>query len=196
VNLTGQSTDTTLNSLATSLSAIPNVSASIVGGQLQINAANGTQISFSQDSSHVLAALGINTFFQGTDAQSITVNSDIVSNPKLVAAAMNGDPGDNQTALAISQLGTQSQPILGGSTLNAAYQSMIDGTANATASATTEVSATQEVQSTLQDQQASISGVSLDEEAINLIKQQQAYQGAARLVTTIDTMMAALFAIT
>jgi flagellar hook-associated protein 1 FlgK len=73
---------------------------------------------------------------------------------------------------------------------------MIDGMASTTAAATSQVTATQEVQSTLQDQKDSLSGVSLDEEAINLIKQQQAYQGAARLVTTIDAMMASLFAIT
>jgi flagellar hook-associated protein 1 FlgK len=196
VNLTGQPTDTTLNSLTASLNAIPNVSASIVGGQLQIAAANGTQITFSQDSSHVLASLGVNTFFQGKDAQTIGVNPVIVSSPKFIAAAMNGNPGDNQTALAISQLGTQTQQALGGTTLNAAYQSMIDGMASTTAAATNQVTATQEVQSTLQSQKDSLSGVSLDEEAINLIKQQQAYQGAARLVSTIDAMMASLFAIT
>jgi flagellar hook-associated protein 1 FlgK len=196
VNLTGQPTDTTLNSLTASLNGIPNVSASIVGGQLQIAAANGTQITFSQDSSHALAALGVNTFFQGSDAETIAVNPVIVSSPKYIAAAMNGNPGDNQTALAISQLGTQTQTALGGTTLNAAYQSMIDGMASTTAAATSQVTATQEVQSTLQDQKDSLSGVSLDEEAINLIKQQQAYQGAARLVTTIDAMMASLFAIT
>ena len=41
-----------------------------------------------------------------------------------------------------------------------------------------------------------LSGVSLDEETVNLIRQQQAFQGAARLITTINAMMASLFAIT
>jgi flagellar hook-associated protein 1 FlgK len=42
----------------------------------------------------------------------------------------------------------------------------------------------------LQDQRGSISGVSLDEEAANLIKYQTAYQAAARVVSTIETLLA------
>ena len=39
------------------------------------------------------------------------------------------------------------------------------------------------MQDTLQAQRESLSGVSLDEEAVNLIRQQRAFQGAARLIT-------------
>ena len=42
---------------------------------------------------------------------------------------------------------------------------------------------------TLQAQRESLSGVSLDEEAMNLMKQQRAFQGAAKLVTTVNDMM-------
>ena len=41
----------------------------------------------------------------------------------------------------------------------------------------------------LQDQRGSISGVSLDEEAANMTQYQQAYDAAARIVTTINQMM-------
>lgn len=41
----------------------------------------------------------------------------------------------------------------------------------------------------LQTQRASISGVSLDEETINLITYQKAYQGAARVITVMDEML-------
>jgi len=42
---------------------------------------------------------------------------------------------------------------------------------------------------TLQAQRESLSGVSMDEEAVNLMKQQRAYQGAARLVSAINDLM-------
>ena len=42
----------------------------------------------------------------------------------------------------------------------------------------------------LQDQRGSISGVSLDEEATNLIQYQTAYQAAARIVSTVDSLLA------
>jgi flagellar hook-associated protein 1 FlgK len=42
----------------------------------------------------------------------------------------------------------------------------------------------------LQDQRGSVSGVSLDEEAANLIKYQTAYQAAARVVSSVDSLLA------
>src|SRR5205807_608372 len=56
--------DTTLNSLAASLGAINGVNATVTGGKLTVSAATSdVEISFSQDSSGTLAALGINNFF-------------------------------------------------------------------------------------------------------------------------------------
>ena len=41
----------------------------------------------------------------------------------------------------------------------------------------------------LGDQRASISGVSLDEEAASISRYQAAYQAAARIVTTVNNML-------
>lgn len=190
VNLTGGAADTTLNSLETSLNAINGVTASIVGGKLQVAATNSTvDLSFSQDSSGTLAALGINNFYTGTDASNIAVSNTLTAQPQMLAAAKNGDSQDNQTALAIASLATQPVAALNGASLNDTYQSMINGIASQTATATTNAQATQTVMDTLQSQRESLSGVSLDEEAVNLMKQQRAFQGAAKLVTTVDSLM-------
>ena len=60
-------------------------------------------------------------------------------------------------------------------------------TQSSTASAHAEASAA--VVETLQAQREAVSGVSLDEEAINLMRFQRAYQGAARLVSVVDELM-------
>ena len=100
MNLTGQPTDTTLNSVTASLNAIPSVKATIKGGSLSIASTDpNVTITFSQDSSHALAALGINTFFSGYNAGNLAVNSTTAANPNLLAAAQNGVPGDNSNAL-------------------------------------------------------------------------------------------------
>jgi flagellar hook-associated protein 1 len=195
VNLNGQPSDTSLNSLQTQLNGISGVNASISGGKLTIAASTSTeQISFSQDSSGTLAALGINTFFTGSGANNIAVNSQLTANPNLLAAAQNGDSGDNQTALAISKLGSTSIAALGGQSLAETYQGLVNQVGASTNAAQQNATASQAVQDTLTSQQSALSGVSLNEEAINMIQQQRAFQAAAQLVTAVNTMMQQLIA--
>jgi flagellar hook-associated protein 1 FlgK len=197
VNLTGAGSDTSLNSLAASLSAIPNVSATVTGGELNISTTSpDEQITFSQDSSHVLAALGINTFFQGSDAATIAVNPVVANNTQYLNAAQNGQPGDNQTALAIAQLGSTPQASLGGQNWLDSYNSMINSMATSAQQASNNATSTLDIVDTLQAQQQSVSGVSIDNETINMMQQQRAFQGAAELISTINTMMTSLLDIT
>ena len=195
VSLTGAAGDTTLNSLTASLGAISGVTATDAGGLLKVSAAsNAVEISFSQDSSGALAALGVNTFYTGKDSSDIAVASNVANNPQLLAAARNGNPADNQTALAIAGLASKPVTALNGSSISDTYQEMIDGVSTQTAEAKTNAEAAKSVQDTLQAQRDSLSGVSLDEEAVNLMKQQQAYQGAARLINIVNQLMNTLVA--
>jgi flagellar hook-associated protein 1 FlgK len=194
VNLKGKATDTTLNSLEASLNAVSGVSASIVNGHLKVSAANaGSTITFSQDSSGTLAALGINTFFTGSNAEDIAVNPVLTADPTQLAAAQNGTPGDNGTALAIAALETT--PASGATqTLQATYQGMVNGVADTVSAATTQATASAAVTTALTTQQQATSGVSLDEEMVNMLQQQQAFQASSRVVATVETMMASLIA--
>jgi flagellar hook-associated protein 1 len=193
VNLTGATTDTTLNSLTASLNAIPSVSATIQNGQLTIASTNpSVQISFSQDSSHALAALGINSFFTGTDAGDIAVNSQVANDPSLIAASQNGDPGDNSNALAIAGFPSTTQSLLNNQSWTDSYNNLIGNIANTTAAAASNVNSTQDIVQTLQTQQQNVSGVSLDQETINMLTEQRAYQGAAMFVSTVNQMMQSL----
>ncbi|MGD0464188.1 MAG: flagellar hook-associated protein FlgK [Tepidisphaeraceae bacterium] len=197
VNLTGQPGDATLNSLAASLNAIPNVQATIQGGKLTIASTDpNVQITFSQDSSHALAALGLNTFFTGSDAASIAVNPIAAANPNLLAAAQNGDPGDNSNALAIAQFPSSTQSSLGNQSWTDAYNAMIGGIATTSAQAQSDTQSTQDIQQTLQTQQQSVSGVNIDQETVNMLQQQRSYQGAAMFISTVNQMMTTLLSIT
>jgi len=44
----------------------------------------------------------------------------------------------------------------------------------------------------LESQRDALSGVSMDEEAVNMIQQQRAYQASARFITAVDQMMQTL----
>ena len=191
VDLTGGAGDTTLDSLITQLDGVGGVTAVNNGGRLQISAddAPASEITFSQDSSGVLASLGVNTFFKGNTARDIDLSETIVRDPTLIAAATNGDSGDNTGALAIAKLEGTPVSSLSGATMKDSYAGMIDSLAAETAQASTDVESTTAVTQTLQNQRESLSGVSMDEEAVNLMRYQRAYQGAARLVTVVDDLM-------
>jgi flagellar hook-associated protein 1 FlgK len=196
INLNGSPSDTTLNSLASKLSGITGVTASVSGGKLTLNAAAGSTISFSQDTSGTLAALGINTFFTGNSAATIGVNQTVQNDPTQVAASGNGDPGDNSTALKISQLGSRTTASLGGASINGYYQNIISAVGSQAQNANNQAESTQAVQTTLQAQQQSVSGVSVNQEAINMIMQQRTFQAASLVISRVDAMFTTLLAIT
>lgn len=182
--------DTSLNTLATSIDSIANIRADSTAGRLNINTdSDAVEISFSQDSSGILAALGVNTFFTGSDAGDIAVNSQLKSTPTLLAAAKNGEPGDNQTALAISRLESQAMAGLNNVSLKDTYAGMVNDIAAQAATAQSNAEAADSIRETLIAQKEAFSGVSLDEEAVNLIRSQRAFQGAAKIISTVDEML-------
>jgi flagellar hook-associated protein 1 FlgK len=188
--------DTSLDSLAASINAVAGISANSTGGRLNVTADTATtEISFSQDSSGVLAALGINTFFTGADAGDIAVNTSLKTRPGLLAAARNGQPADNQTALAIARLETQSLVSLGGVSLKDSYEGIVNGIASQAARAQSDAEAADAIRETLSAQREALSGVSLDEEAVNLMRSQRAFQGAARVISVVDEMMRTVLAL-
>ena len=78
---------TTLTLLETDIDAVTNISASITGGKVRIDADTGYTFAFSDDTSNVLASLGINTFFTGASAGGIGVNDKIGSDKNYITAA-------------------------------------------------------------------------------------------------------------
>jgi flagellar hook-associated protein 1 FlgK len=189
VNLSGTGSDTTLNSLAAEINSVANVSATVTpDGYLQINADPNYQVQFSDDSSNVLSALGVNTFFTGSDASDIGVNSAVTANPNLFASGQGSGPSDGSNALALSQFASNPLAALNGESLNDSYNALVTNIGNQ-ASAETALSQSQNdfVQS-LNSQQQQVSGVSIDQQAIQLMQYQENYQASAKVVTTIDNL--------
>jgi flagellar hook-associated protein 1 FlgK len=60
---------------------------------------------------------------------------------------------------------------------------------NDVSSGSAELSSAQLVLNQMQDQLNSVSGVSLDEEASNMVQYQNAYEAAAHVVTTVNDML-------
>ena len=193
MNLNGTGSDTTLNGLASEINAVSNVSATVTAdGHLEINANPNFQIKFSNDSSNVLASLGINTFFTGTDATSIGVDSSVTANPNLFASGQGGGPADGSNALALSQFAKTPLAGLNGQSLNDNYNALITDIGNKASAETTLSQSQNDFVQSLNAQQQQFSGVSLDQQAIHLMQYQENYQASAKIVTTIDQLFTVL----
>jgi flagellar hook-associated protein 1 FlgK len=122
----------------------------------------------------------------GFNAGAAATMAVALTNPDEVAASSDGSLGDNGNATALADL--QNQPIVSGQTAGDYYSNLIDQVGNDVSNATSEQEAVGLVLQQLTNQQASISGVSLDEEATNLVMYQRAYEASARVISVVDEL--------
>jgi len=109
------------------------------------------------------------------------------SDPRLLAASSDATSGSNGNLANLSAVA--SQPISNGMTPQQAYSDLVFQVGSAASDGKTELNASQAMLQQLQQQQAAVSGVSLDEEASNLLLYQRAYQAAAQSITAVDQML-------
>ena len=135
-----------------------------------------------------------NAFFTGTSASDIAVNPAIITDTNLIAAAGGavwaGQIGDNSNAIAIANL--QNELIMNGNTatFDDYFNSLVSDVGSEVQTAATNFDHESVMVTHLNNQKESISGVSLDEEMVNLIKFQHAYDSAAKLISTVDELLA------
>ena len=157
-------------------------------GQLVISGEGFNSLQFQNDTSYVLAAMGINTYFTGTGASDIAVNQYLKDNNALLATSGDGTPGNSDGALGIAQM-IDSGIMENGLTLEEFYTGYISTLGIESRRNSQLMETHSSVLVSLQEQQEQISGVSLDEESVNIILFQQSYTAAARLITIVDEML-------
>lgn len=187
----GFADDTSLDDLAAAINALPNLSATITPeGQLRINAAAGHTLSIVSDTSGVLTSLGINTYFAGNDATDIAVRGDLDADASTlsVRAIVGGIPTDNGVSNAIVGLRTKAIANLQGNTLLGDWSAYVQDLGVQVATAETASDTANAVTENLTSQLNAVSGVSLDEEAINLVLFQTQYQASARYISVLQQM--------
>lgn len=118
-------------------------------------------------------------------------NIDIaVTDPRKIAASATAAtvPGDNEVALKLAGLETQSVLNSGTDTITDAYGQLISDVGSSTHSANVARSAQETLLNQAQAARENIAGVNLDEEAANLIKFQNSYQAAAQAVAVASSL--------
>ena len=180
-----------LNDLATAINNAGggNLTATVSDGALSIAAASGSSFDFAADQgTNILASLGINSFFQGTNASNIQVADALVNNPADIAAGQTADSGDGSNAAAISNLETAASSAFGGNSMAGYWQTVVSGIGSDAENATETQTTAQNMVTTATSQEQAISGVSLDEEAANVLQYQQMYTDCAHYMATVGQL--------
>ncbi|MEM7623226.1 MAG: flagellar basal body rod C-terminal domain-containing protein, partial [Planctomycetota bacterium] len=190
--------DTTPQQLADALNGIPGLNASFdANGKLGITSDAGFEFSFEDDTSGVLGAMGVNAYFTGTSAANISVRQDLQESPTKLRLGRreNGQVIENATAKAIANLQDKTIGTLGGVSLREYWSEGVQQVANDANSAQTRTESAALVRESLQAQRDAVSGVSIDEESINLLTFQRQYQGSARVISVADELLNTLIAL-
>ena len=122
----------------------------------------------------------------GSNQGAAASMSMYITDPSQVAASSDGSAGSSGNLQNF--MNVQTQNIIDGQTAQSFYANFVGALGESISTASASAEAAGLVVQQLQNQQASVSGVSLDEEATNLMKYQQAYEAAARVVSVVDDL--------
>ncbi len=114
-----------------------------------------------------------------------------ISDYQKIAASASGTslPGDNSNALSIINLWGTNIANLGNKTFTGFYQGIVSEAGTLSSAAADSLTFDNNLLTELSNRRESISGVSLDEEAINLIKYQRSFQAGARMINVTDELL-------
>lgn len=127
----------------------------------------------------------------GSSAEGIQLNAVISNDLDVIAASSTstGIPGDNSQAIEIANLQHALTMNSNSTTFENYYTSLVSTVGGNLQNATAFYTHQSSMVVQLENRRESISGVSLDEEMINLVKFQTAYDAAAKLITTADELL-------
>lgn len=141
---------------------------------------------------------GIDFFLEFADgeiegaARNIKLDDKILESLDYIAASRSGAVGNGDNALRLAEVKNQTVTLDGklqGKTIQGFFQEII-GELGVNAQEANRMKAnTDALRTTVDVRRESVSGVSLDEEMINLVRFQHAYNASARMVTTIDQIL-------
>lgn len=193
--------NTTLASIAEQIDAIDGLDASVGSdGRLTIETTDtSATFVFSNDDSGFLASVGLNTFFTGSGAADIGINSELDGIQNAGKLALSRPPregedgsipsGKTGNAVRLAALIDQPLDALDGASLIEQYDQLVNELAQNSTVAGSVAEGLGVFEATLANEFQSVSGVNIDEEAIDMISLQRIYQATARVISTIQEML-------
>jgi flagellar hook-associated protein 1 len=122
-------------------------------------------------------------------ASAIAVEAAVLADPRLIAAATSAAtvPGNGTNLQAL--IGTERTALSGGGDVGQTFGRIAAEFGSAAAGAEAMAEQDSHVLGHLEEMRESVSGVSIDEELVNLTKSQRAYEAVMKVITTADSML-------
>ncbi len=135
---------------------------------------------------------GINFFKEYKDGK-LVIDDEILTDVKNIAVSSDGTDGNGDLAAQLGAL--SSNKVISGTTFEGYYNSLISEVGNDKVSSDRLAEASKLVVEQLENQRASVSGVSVDEEMTDIIKFQRSYDASARLIKIANEMLDTLMSL-
>jgi flagellar hook-associated protein FlgK len=139
------------------------------------------------DTSGLLAAVGMNTFFSGSSAADMSVCSQIINSPTRVATALGAGSTDNTNALRLTALREEAMDGLNGMTPAEFYRRMAADIGQQVSVRQLHQDNIEVVAQNLINRQSEISGVNINDEAAQLLVFEQMFQAMAKFLSTVQS---------
>ena len=143
---------------------------------------------FGEDTSGVLAALGLNVLFTGHSADTMGINKSLYDNPSLLGGAKSFNKGDNKGVLAMIDVREATVGNLKDMTLEGHYQAVTGRLASEASRTTSMKNLSVDILNRMFVQREQLAGVNEDEEVSKMITYQRSFQSAAKFISTVDQL--------
>ncbi len=164
-------------------------------GDLKVNDTFEIEAFANTDTSGLLAAVGINTFFSGSSAADIAVCSDISTMPGRIATALGADMTDNTNALRLAGLRDQAISSLSSMTPGEFYRRLVTNIGQQSSIKQMRQDSIEVMVQNLANQQSEMSGVNINDEAAKLLIFEQMFQAMAKYMNTVQSSVSAIMEI-
>jgi flagellar hook-associated protein 1 FlgK len=143
----------------------------------------------STDTSGVLAAVGINTFFSGSSAAEMAVCSDIINSPGRIATALGADLTDNVNMLRLAALKDHAMSRLNGMTAREFYHQLTADVGRTISVRQMRRDNTEAMVQNLANRRSEASGVNINDEAAQILIYEQMFHAMAKYMGTVQSSM-------
>ncbi len=148
----------------------------------------------NSDSTGILSSLGLNHFFNGSNAGDIKVDNKFANNPNLIATSLSGELADTRNLAEFIEL--RDQAVFEGQLTFESFLSEMNTEIGFQVQTSQRIEATlSELKFQYETEREAVSGVDVNEELIELTQHQKNYEAAIQVVRTMESMLDELFQI-